>query len=240
MPRTTRSSFFAVARKPKYIGGLLFALLMASAFAWLGQWQLDRAVNRDSQSTTTEKQVTLSVGLNPQNSYVVDSRKQNGEPAWWVISDAITANGKHVTLALGSASSELKAEAARFDIHSQIRVAAFMKVSGTWLPSEAVSKLDPANPLLLHSISIPQLINLYSPDKAISTYPNYLKVCIACTGGKFTTMLDQISGSVYSDGSVNWLSAFYAIEWTVFAAFAVFLWYRTVKDALEIERNDGP
>jgi hypothetical protein len=34
-----------------------------------------------------------------------------------------------------------------------------------------------------------------------------------------------------SDSQVNWLSAFYAIEWTVFAGFAVFMWWRLLADA---------
>ncbi len=36
----------------------------------------------------------------------------------------------------------------------------------------------------------------------------------------------------------DWLNLFYAIEWAVFAGFAVFLWYRFVKDAWEREEED--
>ena len=35
----------------------------------------------------------------------------------------------------------------------------------------------------------------------------------------------------------DWLNLFYAIEWVVFAGFAVFLWYRFVKDAFEREQE---
>jgi hypothetical protein len=35
--------------------------------------------------------------------------------------------------------------------------------------------------------------------------------------------------------SFNLLNIFYAIEWVLFAGFAVFLWYRLVKDAWEAE-----
>ncbi len=235
MPLTKRSSFFSVARRPKYIAGLLFALLMASAFAWLGQWQLDRAIVKDPGVNQAQKPVTLNVYLDTRNVYIVDSRKQAGADAWWVIADATVASGKHVTLALGATDSELKAEAARFDIQNSIRAAAFLPVTGHWLPSEPAQKIDPAKPFLLHSISIAQLINLYSPDKAIETYPEYLMVCQSCAGGQFSKLIDQIVGEVYLDGNVNWLSAFYAIEWVVFAGFAVFLWFRTVKDALAAE-----
>ena len=36
---------------------------------------------------------------------------------------------------------------------------------------------------------------------------------------------------------LNWLNVFYAVEWVVFAGFAIFLWYRLVRDAVERERN---
>jgi hypothetical protein len=29
---------------------------------------------------------------------------------------------------------------------------------------------------------------------------------------------------------INWLSAFYFLEWMLFAGFAVFLWWRLVRD----------
>ena len=35
--------------------------------------------------------------------------------------------------------------------------------------------------------------------------------------------------------SLNLLNVFYAVEWVIFAGFAVFLWYRLVKDAWEEE-----
>ena len=38
---------------------------------------------------------------------------------------------------------------------------------------------------------------------------------------------------------LNWLNIFYAIEWVVFAGFAVFLWYRLVRDAVEREREEA-
>ena len=38
---------------------------------------------------------------------------------------------------------------------------------------------------------------------------------------------------------LNWLNVFYAIEWVVFAGFAIFLWYRLVRDAVERERDEA-
>ena len=54
------------------------------------------------------------------------------------------------------------------------------------------------------------------------------------------TGLDKIDSPVPEIGaSVNWLNIFYALEWVVFAGFAVFLWYRLVRDAWERELEDA-
>ena len=36
---------------------------------------------------------------------------------------------------------------------------------------------------------------------------------------------------------LNLLNVFYAVEWVIFAGFAIFLWYRLVKDAWELENE---
>jgi len=38
--------------------------------------------------------------------------------------------------------------------------------------------------------------------------------------------------------TLNWLNVFYAVEWAVFAGFALYFWYRVVKDAKEREDED--
>jgi hypothetical protein len=38
---------------------------------------------------------------------------------------------------------------------------------------------------------------------------------------------------------VNLLNVFYAIEWVVFAGFAIFLWYRLVRDTWEREQEEA-
>jgi hypothetical protein len=38
--------------------------------------------------------------------------------------------------------------------------------------------------------------------------------------------------------TIDWLNVFYAAEWAIFAGFAVFLWYRVVRDAWERENEN--
>jgi hypothetical protein len=227
-----RISFWRVAVRPKYLAGLLLALLAAAAFAWLGQWQLDRTFTKNQVTQSAEQTETISVGLDTRNVFIIDSRKQNGRDVYWVIANATTATGKAVTLALGQTDSLLKADAIRFDIKNSVQVAAFMPIDGFWLPSEPSQKIDAETPYLLHSISLPQLINLYSPDKAIATYDDFFVTNYYAKGFG----LGEIDAVLHPAESINWLSAFYAFEWVLFSGFAVFLWGRTVKDAVDLER----
>ena len=110
-----------------------------------------------------------------------------------------------------------------------------------WVSTSSANKapiwLTSPKPYMLKSVALGQLINLYSPDAPIKSSAEYLAVS---------------AGSVmFSDGSlepiqvtyrdverINWLSAFYFLEWMLFAGFAVFLWWRLVKDAQLIEQNE--
>jgi surfeit locus 1 family protein len=38
--------------------------------------------------------------------------------------------------------------------------------------------------------------------------------------------------------ALNWLNIFYAVEWVIFAGFAIFLWYRLARDAWERELEE--
>ena len=78
-------------------------------------------------------------------------------------------------------------------------------------------------------MAVPELINLWSspPD---GVYGGYLILDSAPAG------LDRIDAPApVTDVSLNLLNIFYAVEWVIFAGFAIFLWYRLVKDAWELE-----
>jgi hypothetical protein len=48
-----------------------------------------------------------------------------------------------------------------------------------------------------------------------------------------------VIGNNPGENVFNWLTAFYAIEWIMFAGFAVFLWGRLVKDEVIRESSKG-
>ena len=76
-----------------------------------------------------------------------------------------------------------------------------------------------------------ELINIW-PD-AQPVYGGYLVLDEPADG-----LEPIISPEPSREVSLNLLNVFYAIEWVIFAGFALYLWYRLVQDAVEKERDE--
>ncbi len=230
-------TFFRVATRPKWIGALLLSLAVAAIFAGLGQWQLDRAFTKDEPKTNSSNSslalVEKKLMLDTRHVYIVDGRLQNGVTGYWLIANAKDEKLTSTTLALGWAERLATVELLRTQLMASVQAEAFLPVSGYPLPSEGPQSADPVKQYILHSVSLGQLINLYSPDSSIESAPEYLALC-ACeeqtTFGLMTGDLKPIQVAYRDAEKINWLSAFYFLEWSLFAGFAVFLWWRLVKD----------
>ena len=228
-------TFFRVATRPKWIGALLLALVVAAIFAALGQWQLDRAFTKDDPKTNTSNSsmavVSKNLTIDPQHTYIVDGRIQNGITGYWLLMNSHDEKMVSTTLALGWVEKLETAERLRTQLSQLVQAEAFLKVSGYPLPPEGPQPVDAANRHLLHSVSLAQLINLYSPEVPIKSAPEYL--ALSANSVQFSDdQLKPIEVTYRDAEKINWLSAFYFLEWTLFAGFAVFLWWRLVKDEM--------
>jgi hypothetical protein len=232
-------TFFRVATRPKWIGALLLSLMVAAIFAALGQWQLDRTFTKDDPKTNSGNSSLATVEkklmLDSQHIYLVDGRVQNGISGYWLIANSKDEKLTSTTLALGWVEKLETAEHLRAQLMASVQAQAFLPVSGYPLPSEGPQPADAVKSYLLHSVSLAQLINLYSPEVSLDSAPEYLALC-DCEGqsnfGINSSDLKPIQ-VVYRDAEkVNWLSAFYFLEWMLFAGFAVFLWWRLVMDEI--------
>jgi hypothetical protein len=98
--------------------------------------------------------------------------------------------------------------------------------TGRYLQTEGPEPLtDPAKPYLLESFSLAQLVNLYKGD-GVQSLAGFMVL-----GSEPGFGLEVIVIAPPEPGtSVNWLTLFYALEWALFAGFAVFLWWRLVED----------
>jgi hypothetical protein len=226
-------SCFKLATQPKWIGALLLALLVAAIFAALGQWQLDRTFTKDDPKTNTSSSspamVHKQLFLDTKNTFIIEGRVQNGTTGYWLLINATDEKQVSTTLALGWVEKLATAERLRSGLMEMMQAEAFLDVAGYPLPTEGPQPADPAKPYLLKSVALGQLINLYSPDAPIKSSAEYLAV--SAQSVMFSDSDLKPIQVTYRDAErINWLSAFYFLEWMLFAGFAVFLWWRLVRD----------
>ncbi len=239
-----------MARRPRWVGALLLALAVAGAFAALGQWQLERSIEG---GTVTEEQtetpvplssiaepqqplrgdtigqrVTASAEFVPDDFLVLSGRINHDDPGYWVVGHGITPSGASLAVALGWAATADDAEAALTAVRAAPPDG---DLAGRYLMSESPEQSD-FEAGERSALAVSELINLWTvaPD---GVYAGYLVLADAPAG------LETIDAPPPDTGvSLNLLNVFYAIEWVVFAGFAVFLWYRLVRDAVEAEAEE--
>lgn len=254
------SGFWEVARRPRWILALLLALVIAGAFAALGQWQLSRSVESavapDQQTevlvelaTVAEPQrpvttrasgqsVTVVAGFVPGDYVVLSDRINVAGPGYWVVGHAIDADGASLAVALGWAPDRDAAASAIRSLESTAprpstppSTLQLPTLQGRYLPSESPQESD-FEAGQRSRLAVSELINLWR-DAPEQVYGGYL-ISAAAPPGLETIDAPPPSTEV----SLNLLNIFYAVEWVIFAGFAVFLWYRLVRDAWEAEEDE--
>jgi len=250
MSESPRPGFWAVARRPRWIGALLLALAIAAGFSALGQWQLARSVaSAPVDRTDTETPVALTAlarpgtavtgvqlgrmvtadgRLVPDDFVVLSNRLNGGKTGFWLMGHVVTNGGAELAVALGWASTHAQAVAA------EASAAISSPLVGRYLPSESPDQPDVSKGVQ-SAASVPALINQWTQFGG-SVYGGYLVVSTPAAG------LHAIDSPAPSqEVSLNWLNVFYAAEWAIFAGFAIYLWYRLVRDVVEAEREgDAP
>lgn len=248
--------------RPRWILALLLALLVAGAFAWLGRWQLERAVQSNVAATgasetvvplttvaqpgspirddVTGQRVTVRGTFSATDYRLIGDRLNKGESGYWVVGhftveneDAgqtqTSAGVAPVALAVARGWSPSR-DAATAAMHTLARAGdEKVALTGRLLPTEAPVPPDPkGDPQAMSTVSVAALINVWSDMDNSEAYEAYLVQQHPPAG---LTAID--SPAPIAQTTVNWLNIFYAVEWVVFAGFAVYMWYRLTKDAYE-------
>lgn len=247
---------FKTALKPKWILALVGALLAASGFVLLSQWQFSRSQDAPPPPvSTTESAVPLTSHFKPATvmfesaadqvvsasghfvdgkQVLVRNRLQDGNKGYWVVA-AFEVDGapKHNTIPVvrGWQPEPTPPPAAP---------AGALDLTGRLLPTEAPIDGKPDGNPGLKSLSVAQLINIWD----IPSYSGFIVAFDVATpagadAGASAAGLEQVNvGPQPQDQELNWLNIFYGIEWFVFAGFAVFLWWRLVVDDYRREQED--
>ncbi|WP_158865544.1 SURF1 family cytochrome oxidase biogenesis protein [Leifsonia sp. AG29] len=240
--------------RPRWIGALLLALALAAGFAALGQWQLERAIESGKAVETPSETVlplesvakpggpitdravgqlvTFTASFVPGDYQLLHDRLNQGRSGWWVVGHA-TVQGTNGPVALAVArgwapdEAAAKAAVARLDAGPTEDA----KLVGRILPDEQPEvPTDKKHPQLMRTLGVGALYNLWTAVDGVDVYNAYVVERGAPAG-----LTAIYSPPPIAQTELNWLNIFYAAEWIVFAGFAIFFWYRLVKDAKEKE-----
>lgn len=257
VPYLAYPTFARAARRPKWVGVLLFALAVAAGFAWLGQWQLGRAVEtafveqRDTETVVpltealplgepmtdaaVDRMVSVSGTFVSGDFLVVGDRAEGGRTGYWVVGCLRPDGGGSVAVALGwtADQSVASAAAAQFDAVP----GGVVRIVGRLSAAEAVDvDTSISAPDQVSRMSVAWLANVWQDASA----PFLQGFVVAQQGGQAGTaslsVIDSPEPTAVAE--LNWLNLFYAAEWVIFSGFALFLWWRLVADDVRRERED--
>lgn len=240
-----------VMLRGRWIAVLCACLVVAGVFAFLGQWQLERAIDSDPPPAgITEEVRPLADVLDPGeylaeplvgqrvetsgtwvpgDFLVVSSRFNDGAEGYWVTGQLRVAERTSIAVALGWAPDRESADAAASALEKNA-TAADATITGRIISDEGTSLPDADDPFGMSRMSPAMLLSQWHDTDQLSVYRPYLASTTAPAG-----LADIVSPAPHELPTVNWLNIFYAVEWAVFAGFAFYIWYRLAKDRWQLE-----
>jgi cytochrome oxidase assembly protein ShyY1 len=242
---------WAVARRPKWIALLLLALVLAGTFAGLGKWQLQRSIeNGKPGPASTETQKELDSVAKPQSAMPEDLAGQkvtvrgrfaagdtivltgrSGGGKYQTVGNLVDAgSGASLPVVIGYADTRGAAERGG----NRMITGRTVTVEGRYYPSESPDQ-DDFTKGVHSSVASPWLVNVW-PNFSGKIYGGYVVATAPIADqARLGTIADHRPTRAVQ---YDWLNLFYAVEWVVFAGFAIFLWYRFVKDEWEREQDE--
>jgi cytochrome oxidase assembly protein ShyY1 len=245
------------ALKPRWIAGFVFAIAVSGVFVLLSQWQFGRSTQPEVPTNPATEQVqplteTLQPGeffhgtdadqmvsargsYDPAKQLLVPGRLHDGETGYWVVT-AFAVNGAPA-LTGAAASPQTWIPVARGWVaepgDAPAPPSGSLELTGRLLPSEAPVPGTAPKPGETTAVSVAELINYWE----VSSYPGFVAATAEVAGGVDVSpaavpgeLLPLDIGPQPPAQQINWLNLFYSLEWVVFAGFALFIWWRLVKD----------
>lgn len=237
--------------RARWIGVLIACLVVAGVFAFLGQWQFERAIDTDPAPVgITEDVRPLSDVVSPgeylpepyvgqrvetsgtwvaNDFLVVSSRFNDDVEGYWVTGQLRVAERTSIAVALGWAPDRETADAVASALEKDA-VGTEATITGRIISDEGTSLPTKDDPQAMSRMSPAMLLGQWHDIEELSVYRPYLASAEAPDG-----LADIVSPAPAEMATVNWLNVFYALEWAVFAGFAFYIWYRLAKDRWELE-----
>jgi cytochrome oxidase assembly protein ShyY1 len=248
----------------------VFAIVVSGVFVLLSQWQFGRSTQSEApvnpatetvqaltgtlqpgdffHGSVADQMVTAEGTYDPAKQVLIPGRLHQGEPGYWVVT-AFAVNGAPVLTGAG-ASPQTWIPVARGWVADPADApkppSGTVELTGRLLPSEAPVPETAPGPGRATAVSVAELINYWD----VSSYPGFIAATAEVSAGADLSA-QAIDGDLKPlrigpqppAQQVNWLNLFYSLEWVVFAGFALFIWWRLVKDDyrrdLEEQDDDG-
>ncbi|MFJ2620668.1 SURF1 family cytochrome oxidase biogenesis protein [Glutamicibacter sp. NPDC087344] len=234
------------ALKPQWLLALLAALALATGFVALSGWQFGaseseplvkadvtevpvpliehHSVGTELLGTVADQIVSLSGEFVPGTDELIAPRLHEDIQGVWVVSEFLVDGAPDeaaIAVVRGwQPDTSTPSPAPEGELN----------ITGRLLPSEGPElKHDVRNPVL-ETLASSQLANLWDH----TLYEGFITAheLTAADGAQIDQpgLTRVVVGPQPQEAQINWLNVFYGIEWVVFAGFALFLWYRMVRD----------
>ncbi len=250
------------ALKPRWIAGLVFALLLSGVFVLLSQWQFGRSTQsevpvspqiEETKALTTvlkpgtffpgavaDQMVSATGSYDPAKQVLVEGRLKDGNKGYWVVS-AFAVDGAPALHGAG-ASAKTWIPVARAWVAEPGQAgpppSGTIELTGRLLPSEAPLPNVDAGAGRASAVSVAELINRWD----VSSYPGFVAATAESSGGKGLSLPTEMKALNIAAQpparQINWLNLFYSVEWVVFAGFALYIWWRLVADDYRRDLED--
>lgn len=232
------------ALKPRWLGLLAFVLLVVASFTWLGMWQLDVARDKSHQESLARAEsmpvddigqvlpphTPLTTGLvgrrisatgvyDAAHQIIVVQRMFNGEVGAWVMTP-LDVDGSYLPVVRGWVSDP-----------SQVQPppAGEVTVVGALAPPESAPDEDLGLPEgQAATIDVAALVNEWNAG-VFSAFV-YMESERPASGAPVPWTPALVPSPGFGEGGIEWRNLAYAMQWWLFAAFAVYMWFRMVRE----------
>ncbi|MFW0181086.1 SURF1 family cytochrome oxidase biogenesis protein [Rothia sp. P5766] len=207
-------------------------------------------------ASTVDTVVEARGTYTPGSSYLVENRLKDGVQGYWVIALFTPEDSQNVETSMGSSPRGIavvrgwsKEPLVPPEPQGPVTVAGRIVANDPPVNSNQRHSQLENKDRLLGSASPAYLTNVWNAP----LYDGILTLDSESTEGTpladdgtiaiNATIIGQtdnflpVRAPQVTDENVDWLNIFYALEWLVFAGFALYLWYRMLKDAVE-KKND--
>ena len=234
-----------IALTPRWLALLALVLGVCVLFGWLGSWQLGVARDKGAvaaarelrsrpvapidqvlapqRSFTTEadgRRVSATGRYDPATTVLVPGRLQRGRPGLWVVTGLRTSAGAWLPVVRGWVATADDVTAGPSSVPVGV-----VRVSGVLQPDDPPADRAVALPDgQLQQVDAADLVNRWGAP----IYNGYLLLGDE-QGAATAAQPERVPAPAIAPRGIAWRNAAYAVQWWVFAGFALVLWWKMVR-----------